>query len=84
MEGFGCVSAFPGHDLAPVGSEMVQYNFDGAVGVPEVLFVEFFNVLFLDAVNDALDTNVGDRLLYVEFHLKFFGFFLEGEYFEWG
>ena len=62
-EGFGRISAFLGHDLAPFDAEMVQYAFDGAVGVPEVLFVEFFDVLFLDAVNDVLDTNVGDCLL---------------------
>ncbi len=71
IEGFGGVSAFPCHDLAPVGLEMVENTFDGAVGVPEVLFVEFFDILFFDAVDDALDTDVGDRLLQVKFFLKF-------------
>ncbi len=46
IEGFGCLSAFSGHDLAQAGLKMVQYAFDGVVGIPDVLFVEFFNVLF--------------------------------------
>ncbi len=79
IEGFGGISAFPCHDLAPVGSEMVENTFDGVVGVPEVLFIEFFDIQFFDAVDYALDTNVGDRLLQVEFFLKFLHFFLEGE-----
>jgi hypothetical protein len=83
-EGFGGVSAFPCHDLAPVGLEMMENFFDCAVGIPEVLFIEFLNILFFDAVDDALDADVGDRLLQVKFLLKLFCFFLEGEYFEGG
>jgi hypothetical protein len=75
---------FPCHDLAPVGLEMVEKTFDGVVGVPEVLFVEFLYILFFDAVDDVLDTDVGDRLLQVKFFLKFLCFFLEGENFEGG
>jgi hypothetical protein len=41
----------------------VQYAFEGVVGIPNVLLVEFFDVLYLNTVNDALDTDVGDRLL---------------------
>ena len=63
MECFGHGSAFPSHDLVPFGLERMQYAFDGAVGIPKVLFVEFFYVLFLDAVNDSWDTDVGDCLL---------------------
>jgi hypothetical protein len=63
---------------------MVENTFDGVVGVPKVLFVEFFDILFFAAVNDALDTNAGDRLLQVKFFLKFLHFFLEGEDFEGG
>jgi hypothetical protein len=70
IEGFGGVSAFPCHDLAPVGSEMAENTFDGVVGVPEVLFVEFVDILFFDAVDDALDTNVGDCLLQVKFFFE--------------
>ncbi len=63
---------------------MVENTFDGVVGVPEVLFVEFFNILFFNAVDYALDADVGDRLLQVKFFLKFLCFFLEGEDFEGG
>ncbi len=84
IESFDGISAFPCpcRDLAPVGLEMVENTFDDVVGIPEIIFVEFFNLLFFDAVDDALDTNVGDRLLQVKFLLKFLHFFLEGEYFE--
>jgi hypothetical protein len=58
--------------------------FDGVVGIPKVLIVEFFNVLFFNAVDDALNADVGDRLLQVKFLLKLLRFFLEGEYFEGG
>ena len=75
---------FPGHHLALVGLEIVQYALDGVVGIPKVYFVEFFNVLFFDAVYDALYLNVGDHLLQVKLLLKFLGFFLESEYIEWG
>ncbi len=47
VEGFGGISVFPYHDLAPVGLEMVENTFDGVVVIPEVLFVEFFDILFL-------------------------------------
>ncbi len=40
MEGFGHVGAVLGHDLEPVGSEMVQYAFDGTIGIPKVLFID--------------------------------------------
>ena len=63
IESFGGVSDFPCHGIAPVGSDMVEKTFDSVVGKPEKLFVEFFKILFFDAVDDALDTNVGDHLL---------------------
>ena len=62
----------------------MENTFDGAVGVTKIFFVEFFDVLFFDAVDDALHTDVGDRLLQVKFLLKFLRFFLEGEYFQGG
>ena len=58
---------------------MMENTFDGAVGVAKIFFVQFFDVLFFNAVDDALHTDVGDRLLQVKFLLKFFCFFLEGE-----
>jgi hypothetical protein len=63
---------------------MVENTFDGVLGIPEVLFVEFFDVLFFNAVDDALDTIVGDCLLQVKFFLKFLCFLLEGEDFKGG
>jgi hypothetical protein len=47
IESFGGVSAFPCHDLATVGSEMVEKPFDIVVGIPK-----FFDILFFDAVNN--------------------------------
>ncbi len=63
IESFSGVSAFPFpcHDLAPVGLEMVENTFDGAVGITEIFFIEFFNVLFFNAVDDALLADVGDH-----------------------
>jgi hypothetical protein len=65
---------------------MVENTFDDVVGIlPEIIFVEFFDLLFFDAVDDVLDTDVGDHLLQVKFLLKFLRFFisfLEGEDFE--
>ncbi len=84
IESFGGISAFPCHDLAPVGLEMMENVFDGSVGIPKVLFVEFFNILFFNAVDDALNADVGDCLLQVKLLLKLLRFFLEGEYFEGG
>ena len=42
---------------------MVEHRFDGAVSKPKVLFIEFFDVLFFNAVYDALYPGVDDRLL---------------------
>jgi hypothetical protein len=42
---------------------MVENTSDGVVGIPKVLLIEFFDILFFDAVDDALDTNVGDHFL---------------------
>ena len=49
--------------IPPVGSEMVENTFDGVVGITEIFFVEFFDELFFDAVDDALHADVGDHLL---------------------
>jgi hypothetical protein len=63
IEKLGCVRALSDHDFAPVSAKMVKYGFDGAVGVPKVLLVEFFDVLLFDTVDDLLHPNVGDHLL---------------------
>ncbi len=70
IESFGGVRAFPCHDLAPVGLEMMEYTFDGAVGVTNIFFIEFFGVLFFNAVKDALHAEIGDRLLQVKFFVS--------------
>ncbi len=46
---------------------MAENTFDGVDGVTEILIVEFFDLLIFDAGNDALDTDVGDRLLQIKF-----------------
>ena len=84
IEIFGGISAFHCHDLAPVGLDMTENTFDGAVGVTKIFFIEFFDVLFFNAVDDALHAEVSDCLLHVKFLLTFLCFFLEGEYFEGG
>jgi hypothetical protein len=42
------------------------------------VFVEFFDVLFFDAVNDALYSDGSDFLLELELFLKSVHFLLEG------
>ncbi len=42
---------------------MVEHRFDGTVDVPKVLFIELIDLLFFDAVYDALYPNDDDRLL---------------------
>ena len=63
VESFSGVGALLCHDLAPVGSEMLENTFDGAVGITKIFFVQFFDVLFFNAVDDALHADVGDHLL---------------------
>ncbi len=45
IESFSGIRAFPCHDLTPVGSEMMENTFDGAVGITKIFFFEFFDVL---------------------------------------
>jgi hypothetical protein len=42
---------------------MVKHQLDGAVGIPKVLFIEYFDILFFDTVYDVLYPNVDDSLL---------------------
>ena len=79
VEYFGGVSALPCHDLAPVDLEMVKDTFDGVVGIPEVLFIELFDVLFFNTVNNLLDTNVCDHLLEIKLPEEPLRFFLKCE-----
>jgi hypothetical protein len=52
VDGFAGIGALPGHDLAPVGAQTVKDDLDGAVGIDEVLFVEFLNVLLSNVSDD--------------------------------
>ena len=61
-----------GHDFAPLLSEMHKECFDGLVGVAEVVFIEFFDVLLFSAVDNALDANVRDGPLEVKCLLELF------------
>ncbi len=70
VECLGCVGALLSHDLAPVGAEMINDGLDGLIRVTKIFFVEFFNVLLLDAVDDALHANGGDGLLQVKLLLE--------------
>ena len=63
---------------------MVKHQLDGAVGIPKVLFIEFFDILFFDAVYDALYPDDDDRLLLIKFFLECLCFCLKGEDFKWG
>ena len=79
VECFSGVSALPCHDLAPVGLGMAKNTFDGVVGIPEVLFIELFDVLFFNTVNNLLDTNVCDHLLEIKLPAEPLCFFLKCE-----
>ncbi len=70
VECLGCVGALLHHDLAPVGAEMIDDGLDGLIRVAKIFFVEFFKVLLLNAVDDALHTDGGDGFLQVKLLLE--------------
>ena len=49
------------------------------IGVTKVVFVEFFDILFFDAVDDALYSDGGNCLMELELFLESFHFLLEGQ-----
>jgi hypothetical protein len=63
IECLSSIGALFHHDLAPFCAEVCQECFDGLICIAEVVFVEFFNVLFFDAVDDALYSYGSDCLL---------------------
>ncbi len=79
VECLGCVGALLRHDLAPVGAEMIDDGLDGLICIAKIFFVEFFNVLLLHAVDDALHDDGGDGLLQVELLLEPLHLGLESE-----
>ncbi len=70
VERLGCVGALLCHDLAPVGAEMINDGLDGLICIAKIFFVDFFNVLLFNAVDDALHADGGDGLLQVELLLE--------------
>jgi hypothetical protein len=58
-----CLGAFFGHHLTPVGAKVCDEGLDHLVGIAKVVFIELLDLLLINAVNDALYTNVGDGLL---------------------
>ncbi len=72
VERLGCDGVLLCYDLAPVGAEMIDDGLDGLICVAKIFFVEFFNALLLDAVDDALHTDGGDGLLQVELFWSLF------------
>ncbi len=54
IECLSSIGALFCHDLAPFCAEACQERFDGLICVAELVFVEFFNMLFFVAVDDAL------------------------------
>ncbi len=79
VERLGCVGALLRHDLAPVGVEMIDDGLDGLICIAKIFFVEFFNALLLDAVDDALHADGGDGLLQVKLLLEPLRLGLESE-----
>ena len=78
------VCFIPRHDLAPYGAEMSQHLLNGDVGVHKVLFIEILEVMIVDAGNDLLHPNIGDRLLYLLRLLYFFLLLLKCHDIKWG
>ncbi len=69
IECLSCVGALFCQDIAPFRVEVCEELFDGLICVAEVVFVEFFDVLFFNAVNDVLSSYVSDCLLEFELFL---------------
>jgi hypothetical protein len=78
IECLSSIGALFCHDLAPFRAEVCQEHFDGLICIAKVVFAEFSNVLFFNAVNDALYSYGSDCLLEFELFLENFHFSLEG------
>jgi hypothetical protein len=75
------------HSLVITLHQFVQRCKEGLyplVGIAKVVLIELLDVLLLNAVNDALYTNVGDCLLKVKHLLKILRVCLEAEEFALG
>jgi hypothetical protein len=84
VECLGGICAFLSHHLTPICAKVCKEGLYCLVGIAKVVFIELLDVLFLNTVNDALYTNVGDGLLMVECLLKILCVHLEMEEFALG
>ncbi len=72
IECLSSIGALFRHDLATFRVEVCQERFDGLVCIAKVVFVEFFNVLFFNAVDDVLYSYGSDCLLEFKLFLESF------------
>jgi hypothetical protein len=79
VESFGGIRAFLGHHFTPICAKVFEEGLYHLVGVAKLVLIELLNVLLLNAVDDALYTQVGDGLLKVEDLLKILCVCLEAE-----
>ncbi len=79
IEGLLHIGAFLHHDLAPVCAERIEEHLDGLICMSKAIFVEFLHLLFLDAVNGALNADGSHRLLEIELFLECLQLFLDGQ-----
>jgi hypothetical protein len=84
VECLGGIRAFLGHHLTPICAKVCEEGLYCLVGIAKVVFIELLDVLLLNAVNDALYTDVGDGLLKVKCFLKILCVLLEVEEFVLG
>ncbi len=84
VEYLGGIRALLGHHLTPIWAKLCKEGLYHLVGIAKVVLIELLDVLLLNAVNDALYTNVGDGLLKVECLLKIIWVHLEAEEFVLG
>jgi hypothetical protein len=80
VECLGGIRAFLGHHLTPICAKVCKEGLYCLVGVAKGVFIELLDILLLNAVNDALYTDVGDGLLKVKHLLKILHVCLEVEF----
>ena len=63
-----CIDLLLVVDFAPSCSEVMEKALDGAVGVSDLVLLQFFDVLGIDTGDDEFDGKVGDRKLCPQFN----------------
>jgi hypothetical protein len=81
VECLGGIHAFFGHHFTPIGAKVCKEVLDCLVGVAKVFFIELLDVLFLNTVDDALYTYVGDGPLKLKCLLLILCYHIEVEKF---